>query len=522
MKTIIVNIFLFLVSLSSISQQQYHNLDRTTKYKTDRFLNRHSFQTHTGFKPLLQSQMPFNMDSLYKEFSRDSAILSKMKHPMWWRKFRTEDMLIVNEKDFYLTINPLIDFYKGKDDLDTSLSMNMRGVSINGNITNKLSFQTSFYEIQAFSPLYVRDYVKKNKVIPSQGRYRRFKSTGFDYAYSTGSISFTPLQWLNINLGHGKHFIGEGYRSLLLSDNSYNYPYFKISTNFKKIQYVYMLTSFQRVQYIDLRSLAYTRTHGSFLYLNYIFNNYIQVGVFEGVIFETTDSTSNNNFTASYFNPIIMGRTVQYGLNNNNNVVLGLTTKIKISNGIQLYGQFMLDDNVNKKYGYQIGAKLFEVLSIKNLYFQTEYNWVEPYTYSHVNELQNYSSFNQPLAHTVGSGFSEFVGIFRYRIKDFILYFKANHIITSADNVGDGIKYNTGIDIYKPYETSSINSGVGAYNRTQRTYYNVRIAYLINPVSNFQVFFEFTQRQEFGNVNSNTEFYYFGVRTQLVNNYYDL
>ena len=524
-KYIVLLLILFSNYVNLNAQQQYHDLDYTTKYKLDKKINSENTFTHTGFKPILKSQIGFNTDSLIKEYGRDSAMLSGMKHPVWWKKLRTEDLLIVDEKDFYLTINPLINYAKGSDNLDSSLSINTRGVSIKGNITKQLSFKTDFYENQAFFPNYIHDYSKAHRVVPGQGRLRGFKGSGFDFANASGSLSFTPVKWLNFDLGHGKHFIGEGYRSLLLSDNAYNYPYFKITTNFKKFQYVYMLTSFQRASNADTRLLTYQRTHGSFLFMNYIFNQYIQVGLFEGLIAQTADSTSNNNFTAGYFNPIILGKSIQYGFRDNNNVLLGLTAKIKISKGIQTYGQFMFDDDVDKKYGYQAGVKFFNLFTLKNLYFQSEYNWVRPYSYSHTNQYQNYSFYNQPLAHTVGTGFAEFVGILQYRINDFIFYFKANHITTATDESIEGGRTNYGVDIFKPDETATLtpisSSDIGNGNKTERIYYNVRLSYLINPVSNFQIYFEYTHRQEIIGANTDTEFYFFGIRTQLNNHYYD-
>lgn len=524
-RAILLLLFIFLFA-NTYSQQQYHDLDYTTRYKLDRKINSENSYTHTGFKPILQSQINFNTDSLIKEYGRDSVLISQLKHPVWWKKFRTEDLLIVDKKDFYLTINPLFNLAMGNDNLDSSLSINTRGISIKGSITKQLSFKTDFYENQAFFPKYISNYSKEHNVIPGQGRLRGFKGSGFDFAHASGSISFTPLKWLNFDLGHGKHFIGEGYRSLLLSDNAFNYPYFKITTNFKKFQYVYMLTAFQRASNADTRLLTYQRTHGSFLFLNYIFNEYLQVGLFEGLIAQTVDSTSNNNFTPGYFNPFILGKSIQYGFNDNNNVLIGLTAKVKITKGIQTYGQFMLDDDVDNKYGYQVGVKFFNLFSLKNLYFQSEYNWVRPYSYAHTNQYQNYSYYNQPLAHTIGGGFAEFVGVLSYRIKDFIVYFKVNHITTATDELLEGGTSNYGIDIFKPDETASLtpisDSNIGDGNKTERIYYNLRLSYLVNPVTNFQIYFEYTRRQEIIGANSDSKFFYFGIRTQLNNHYYDL
>jgi hypothetical protein len=43
----------------------------------------------------------------------------------------------------------------------------------------------------------------------------------------------SPSKHIDLQLGYGRNFIGDGYRSLL-SDELVRYPYFKINTNFGK------------------------------------------------------------------------------------------------------------------------------------------------------------------------------------------------------------------------------------------------------------------------------------------------
>ena len=42
---------------------------------------------------------------------------------------------------------------------------------------------------------------------------------------SSGFVSVEASDNFIVQFDHGKHFIGDGYRSLLLSDNSFNYPF---------------------------------------------------------------------------------------------------------------------------------------------------------------------------------------------------------------------------------------------------------------------------------------------------------
>lgn len=54
---------------------------------------------------------------------------------------------------------------------------------------------------------------------------------------ASGYVSYSSNKHFNFQVGHGKHFVGDGYRSLLLSDNALNYPYARITSTFGKLQY---------------------------------------------------------------------------------------------------------------------------------------------------------------------------------------------------------------------------------------------------------------------------------------------
>ena len=66
---------------------------------------------------------------------------------------------------------------------------------------------------------------------------------------SSGYVIYRPNNMFTLQFGHGKHFIGNGYRSLLLSDNSFNYPFLRIQTTFGKIQYTNLYAELQDINY---------------------------------------------------------------------------------------------------------------------------------------------------------------------------------------------------------------------------------------------------------------------------------
>jgi hypothetical protein len=70
----------------------------------------------------------------------------------------------------------------------------------------------------------VQQWVKDRHAVPGAGFYQDFKGTGYDYFDARGYITFNAAKYIDIQFGYDKNFIGDGYRSLFLSD--FSAPYF--------------------------------------------------------------------------------------------------------------------------------------------------------------------------------------------------------------------------------------------------------------------------------------------------------
>lgn len=471
----------------------------------------------------------------------------------FYRKLKTESLFIINDTadNFHLTIDPILNFEFGKDMADTSgekLYKNTRGFIARGSIGEKFAFETSFYENQSTFPKYIDDYIISTddlfpqtanynyNVVPGQGRSKVFKKNGYDYAMASGYISYSPNKIFNIQVGHGKHFVGDGYRSLLLSDNAFNYPYARITTSYKNIQYTNLYASFMNLTDGGVETpphveRLFQKKAGSFQMLSINLLKRLQIGLFQGMIWEAADSMNRQHLSFNTFNPIIGVNTAVYGLHNQNNILWGATLKLKLTNSISLFGQYMLDDvysktnggDVRSKYGYQIGFKYFDVFTIKNLHIQFEYNTVRPYAYATETPQQSYTHYNQALAHPLGANFQEVVGFINYRLKDFFVEVKMNYAIKGLDSLNN----NFGGNIFKSSNTFPISQTLENITTTQGLkttimYQDIHLGYLVNPSTNFNVLLGISNRTEQTiNGTNSTQFIYFGIRTSLANFYYD-
>ncbi len=476
----------------------------------------------------------------------------KSKGGYIYRKLKKENFVIVNDTadNLHLTLDPILSVQLGKDFMDKTgerIYTNTRGFVLKGAIGSKVVFESSFYENQSTFPKYMDAYIAstnnlfpqtanyKYAVVPGQGRSKPFGKNGYDYALASGYVSYSPYKMLNIQVGNGKHFVGDGYRSLLLSDNAFNYPFARITTTFRNFQYTNLYTSFMNLTDGGVKTPPHSerlfqKKVGSFQMLNYTIADRVQLGLFQGMIWEAADSNNRQHVSFNTFDPVIGVNVLNYGMRNTNNILLGATMKVKFTKSISVYGQFMYDDAYSgtetggkNKYGYQVGLKYFDLFTIKNLHLQFEYNAVSPYAYAANNPEQSYTHYNQSLAHPLGANFNEAIGFLNYRLKDFFVEIKGNFAVKGADSSS----FNYGGNVFKSDNNFGVNQDVisttlGQGLKTTILTEDIHFGYLVNPNTNFTIVLGITNRSETaGNVTNTMQFVYFGVRTSLANLYYD-
>src|SRR5687767_5426000 len=374
---------------------------------------------------LLSKADEHNLHSLYlnnieylPEAQRDSI---KSKKPIG-KLYRTPANLYeMHVKDFDLVINPITQFqYMKESDNDETLFLNSRGVSVRGRIANKIGFTASILDNQERDPLYVQAWEDKFQSVPGAGYYKSFKGTGFDYFDARGYFTFNVTKYIDVAFGYDRNFIGNGYRSLFLSDFGNNTLFLKLNTRIWKINYQNLFMELQQTEPRGPDRLL-RKKYAAFHHLDVNVTKKLNIGLFEGVMFGRTD-----HFEFSYLNPIIFYRSMEQQNGSYDNSVAGIDFKLNIFKQFQFYGQFLLDEfNLEQiksgdgwwanKWGLQLGAKYVNAFGIKNLDLQLEHNRVRPFTYSHRDSVANYTHYNQPLAHPLGANFSETIGTLRYQ-----------------------------------------------------------------------------------------------------------
>ncbi len=485
---------------------------------------------HSSIKPFLESEIDtiVNLDSLNTDYYDGNNDQGKS----WLhRKIFQEHLLQYSDKDISLSADLLFDFSYGKEYGFGSVFNNTRGVQVQGDLGKKFSFYSSFYENLSKLPSYVDKYVRLRRVVPGQG-FARFDGKNVDYSIPYGYISYTPNSFFNFQFGQGKNFFGDGYRSLILSDYSYSYPYLKISSRFWKIKYVNLWTQYRDISG-GFKGSNYPKKYAAYQYLSYAVNKKLNISLFQSLIW-APDSTGNSSFQLEYLNPIIYMNSFNFNNGSPANSLMGLNIRYNLLKQYSLYGQFILDDfNLSalkkapgffqQKYGFQLGIKAYEPFGIKNLFVQTELNRVRPYVYGHRTLKINNAHFNEALAHPLGANFTEGIINTDYKFNRIALDLHLVYAQYGADSNGSHYGKNIFLsDFDAPNGQNSYGNYTGQGIKTNLYYAKPSVSYLLNPSSNLKIELGYIFRKENSELAKDlSRTIYFGIKTDLTNKYFD-
>ncbi len=367
--------------------------------------------------------------------SADSGSSSKPLLKYFYRKKNA--LYAVDEKSFNLQLNPVAMFSYGNDGyngLSKNPYLNTRGFELRGVVDGKLGFYAFLTDNQAVFPEYVSRKIDSQLVVPGEGFWTTFKKTGYDFYTARGYINFNFTKHINTQFGHDKNFIGNGYRSILLSDYSSNYLYWKTDLRFRRFQYTVLFTQMVANTLGHRADAPYPRKHMALHYLTVNVTKFLNIGLFESITFGNTDSIHDRGFDPNYLNPIIFYKAIENGLGSLDKAHIGADFKCNFARRFSAYGAVFIDEFLlsevraargwwGNKQAVQLGMKYINAFGLKNLDLQIEYNAVRPYTYSHFSFSKannyswysNYSNYEQALAHPLGANFTEVAGIVRYQ-----------------------------------------------------------------------------------------------------------
>lgn len=429
----------------------------------------------------------FNAEYLVKDNwanSAQGALLNQSPAPVLTYFYRDQtDLYHVRTPDFTLRVNPVLLLQGGRDraTADGLRYVNTRGVLLEGTIDQRLGFYTFLADNQQAVPLYVQERIERDQIVPHEGYWKPFKAavggSQYDFFSARGGITYAAGQHVNLQLAHDRNFIGNGYRSLILSD--YSAPYFFLKANTRIWKFNYQNLFAELTAQKENADQLYPKKYLALHHLSFDVTPTLNIGLFESTIlggrYPEPDSVlvggkivrgrQRGQFELQYLNPLIFYRAIEQQVGSADNALLGLDFKWNIRHTAQLYGQLVLDEfklrEIRARNGWwankqavQLGAKYIDVVGLRNLDLQVEVNYIRPYAYQHESIYTNYQHYQQPLAHPMGANLTEVLGVLSYQpLPRLMLVGKAFYSEQGLDSPATTPEPNYGGNVLKPYTT---------------------------------------------------------------------
>ncbi len=368
----------------------------------------------------------------------------------------------------------------------------LAGVSWNQDIGKRLALDVALFGGVVDGPSFSRIAAASDEVYAGIGEFQSQNGRTGTLWDLNFSLRFKASDIFTLELGKAKHFWGDGYRSLFLSDNAAAYPYFKIKTKVWHIEYSNLFSWQQAKLDLTIPSPQFEDKFTSSHILSWNVSPQVNIQLFESIIWQSEDSLSSRGFDVYYLNPIIFYRPVEFAAGSADNAIIGLGLDFKVFPSYLLYGQFVLDEFLldqflsgdgwwANKFGVQLGIKGFDAFGKEGLFVQAEVNIVRPFTYSHGSPVQNYAHLDQALAHPLGANFYEALLIGAYEFDGWELRNHVSFILKGDDEQGR----NLGGDIFRSYESPYREFGnfVGQGRKTEELQNSIYFARVIDVAS---------------------------------------
>lgn len=519
MKKLFTCVALLLLVCSAKAQLMYQPYSYQFYQKLNNSVYSPSNDLHTSLKPYLIG------DSSAVRPLYDSLLMLKADNSgkSWlYRKLFRQHLIEVNDKEYTFFFDYLPDLQMGREfNEPETVWMNTRGYQLGGTIGSKFFFYTSGYENQGKFANYETDYINSTGMIPGQTYDKSYGKTTKDWSQVTALIGYTPSKAISIELGQDKTFIGDGYRSVLLSDYASAYPLLRFKADLgKRIQYMAMWAYMEDQYATQFNSFSNNRRKwGAFHYIDWNITNRASIGFFNALIAEeANDAGQYHGFDANYVNPIFFVSSLGASEPAPDHTLFGFNGKYKVLNKTTIYGQFLYDQDSSvgggNKYAWQVGLRGSDLFKVSKLNYLFEYNTSKPNTYASQYPIVNYTQLSESLADPLGSDFKELVGILNYSIGRFDLQGQLNYARYSSttSQLTGGTATNS----------SPFISSTGQTVTNTRKYAEGTVAYILNPKYNLRLEMGGLVRQSNSSVSdTKTVMFIFGLRSTFRDLYHD-
>lgn len=484
--------------------------------------------------------------SLHYQSIKNIYLSEGQKHSAFKTSFldslKETALISKNWKKGGIRINPAHDFLIGMQNKgEKVVYQNSLGVDIQAQYGKWRAGATYLRNAGRFM-LYQQELITDNRTLSGTN-----VSQGKNYIqadYISSFINYKANDIFDFEIGYGRNFIGDGYRSLLLSDFANASPYLKVNTSFWKIRYTNLFASHQNIADVEGQPSWYQKKYSVSHFLDWNVTKWLSVGLFETIIWQAKEEGYTRGFDVNYLNPVIFYRPVEFSVGSSDNALVGLNLKFTPFKGHVFYSQlvfdeFLLDEiraDINQfrnpdddirsgwwanKYGVQLGWTAFDLFNVSGLQSRIEFNLVRPFTYAHSSPTQAYSNYNASLAHPLGANFHEFVAIVNYQKDKWLAKLQFNQsrkgMSPLGSNYGDNLQLSNASRT-REYE-NTLTQGIPVFTQ----FAEISLGYVIkeewSSVFSFGLIWREQKVNEVANVNN---MFYIKLSSRLYNQYWDL
>lgn len=400
--------------------------------------------------------------SEYSRFAAADIPAWKSKRSLGKGFFETPGNAIeVNNEGFYLSINPAVALQQGwEKDNDQGVFFRSAGLTGRGLIGKRVGFQFLATGNSEMGPLPFREFVERTSAVPGAYRYsvQGADTSAFTYADIRASATVNVTKYINVQFGRDQQFIGNGYRSLMLSNFSAPHLFLKLNTRIWRLNYTNWFMELGNSPF-PATNKQLPKKYASMHHLSVNATKWLTVGVFEGIIFGR-----EKHYEFNYLQPMIFLRSMEQQNGSPDNANVGADIKANIGKRGQVYAQLMIDEFKKdelvgarrnwwgNKQAIQLGAKYIDAFGIANLDLQAEVNQIRPFMYQFRDTAGAYTHALQPLAHPMGGNLREVIGLLRYQPMNRLYIFgRVNYWKQGLDSAG----FNFGSDPNVDYSNVS-------------------------------------------------------------------
>lgn len=484
-----------------------------------------------------------NSSSAQESLKNDLLYSSKQssKHTAFRSTYNESDtrpLFVLDKNDLKLGFNPAFDLLFASSDQ----AVNRLGYGADVKIDlRKWRAGYTYLHTSGKYLNYQDEFIRENRVVPAMGVSSGNGTIQADY--HNAYLGFKPNNIFDFELGYGRNFIGDGHRSLLLSDFGQASPYLKIQTSFWNFQYTNLFAIHENIYNVKGKADFYQRKYSATHFLDWKVSSWLTVGLFETVIWQHNQGNYKRGFDVNYLNPVIFYRPVEFSTGSSDNVMVGANLKITpVKQHVfyfqLLFDEFLLDElkaDVNQwrnpdqdirsgwwanKYGIQLGWKAENLFKISGLKSRVEFNMVRPYTYAHSNPTQSYSHYNLSLAHPLGANFHEFVSALSYQKKAWRMSLRYNQSLSGLSP--EGTNFGENLQLSNVSREKEYENFIAQGQERRVNYFDANISYLVVPNWKATISVGYLWREErIEEQLKNDRMLYLRFRTNLFNQYFD-